>query len=447
MVAWRRSRPDHREVPREPVPEPNVPASGRMRIGYFTDSYRPNLNGVVVSMETFAAEIAPLGSSVVIFAPRTQITGFFTQRIISSTHSLPAGIEAIYWVPSFPLITERSHGLALPIAHRVRQLAAELGLDVVHTHTPFAIGYVGVQAGRALGLPLVHTYHTYYAEYVHYLKAGAPIARRITPAFSRWFCNLHDQILAPSHDTRDLLVRYGVRRPVDVLMTGVPIPSDVSAPKRSAARARIGISPSAPVLLSVGRIAREKNLDLLLGALAILNERRPDAELVIAGDGPDRSRIEQLAAKQGLASRVRFIGWVPHNEIDVCYRAADVFVSASVTETQGLSLLEAMAAGLAVVAVRGPGIVDLVEHETSGLLVDDPRPMPFAAAVDRILSEAALGDRLSTAARRRAEGVDAARQARILCDCYAQLRASARRERRGWRGLATRAREEVAAWR
>ncbi len=417
-----------------------------MRIGFFTDSYRPNMNGVVVSIETFAAEIARLGSSVTVFAPRTEISGFLTQRILQSTSALPAGVEAIYWVPSFPLITERSHGLALPIARRVRQVAEELGLDVVHTHTPFAIGYVGVQTGRALGLPLVHTYHTLYAEYSHYLKAGAPLARRITPAFSRWFCNLHDRVLAPSHDIRDLLAGYGVRSPIEVLMTGVPIPPDTSPAEQRHARARLGLSRSASVLLFAGRIAREKNLDLLLAALEILCRRRPEAELVIAGDGPDRDRLENVARALGVAGRVRFIGWVPHAEMESCYRAADVFVSASVTETQGLALLEAMAAGSPVVAARGPGVVDLIEDEADGLLVPTAAA-PFAAAVERILADPELGRRLGAAARKRAKHLDAGRQARHLIDRYEELRASAREGRRGLRGLATRAREEVAAWR
>lgn len=417
-----------------------------MRIGFFTDSYRPNMNGVVVSIETFAAEISRLGSSVVVFAPRTEISGFLTQRILQSTSSLPPGIESISWVPSFPLITERSHGLALPIARRVRQLAEELGVDVVHTHTPFAIGYVGVQTARALGLPLVHTYHTLYAEYSHYLKAGAPLARRITPAFSRWFCNLHDRVLAPSHDIHDILAGYGVRRPIEVLMTGVPIPPDSSPAEQRHARARLGLSRSASVLLFAGRIAREKNLDLLLSALAILCRRRPEAELVIAGDGPDRDRLESIARDRGVAGHVHFIGWVPHAEMHSCYRAADVFVSASVTETQGLALLEAMAAGAPVVAVRGPGVVDLIENEADGLLVA-PAAEPLADAVERVLADPELGRRLGAAARQRAEHLDAGRQARLLIDCYEELRGSARGGRRGLRGLAARAREEVAAWR
>jgi glycosyltransferase involved in cell wall biosynthesis len=417
-----------------------------MRIGFFTDSYRPNMNGVVVSIETFAAEIARLGSSVVVFAPRTEISDFFTQRILRSTSSPPPGVEAIYWVPSFPLITERSHGLALPIARRVRQLAEELGLDVVHTHTPFAIGYVGVQTGRALGLPLFHTYHTLYAEYSHYLKAGAPLARRITPAYSRWFSNLHDRVFAPSHDIHDLLIGYGVRRPIEVLMTGVSIPPVASAAARRAARARLGLAGSASVLLFAGRIAREKNLDLLLAALEILRRRRPEVELVIAGDGPDRARTEELARELGLANRVRFLGWVPHPEIESCYRAADIFVSASLTETQGLALLEAMASGSPVVAARGSGVVDLIENETDGLLVA-PAAAPFAAAIERLLADPGLRGRLGASARRRAGCVDAGHQARLLTERYAELRGSARGERRGLRGLATRAREEVAAWR
>jgi 1,2-diacylglycerol 3-alpha-glucosyltransferase len=417
-----------------------------MRVGFFTDSYRPNLNGVVVSIETFAAALAKSGSSVVLFAPHPQISRRLDTRLTTSTDPLPPGITQIHLIPSLPLLTERNQRLALPIERSIQRRAAAAGIDVVHTHTPFAIGYAGVQAGRALGVPLVHTYHTYYAEYAHYLKAGARIARRVTPTYSRWFCNLHDRVLAPSRDIQGLLVRYGVRRPIEVMMTGVQIPPEALPGDREAARKRLGVDPSARALLFVGRIAREKNLDLLLDSLLLLRRKLPAAFLLLAGDGPDRARLEREVRARRLGPWVRFLGWVPHDRIQSIYLAADLFVSSSVTETQGLAPLEAMAAGRAVVVAEGPGVVDLIDNGHSGIIVD-PDAASLAAAAERVLTDSGLAEGLGRNARERARGIEAHEQANRLLIRYDALRLSARRSRRGLRGLATRAREEVAAWR
>jgi 1,2-diacylglycerol 3-alpha-glucosyltransferase len=417
-----------------------------MRIGFFTDSYRPNLNGVVVSIETFAAALSDLGGDVVLFAPGPRISRLLPTQLTSGSTPLPPGITELHLIPSVPLIVERNQRLALPIQRIIQRRAAAAGLDVVHTHTPFAIGYAGVQAGRALGAPLVHTYHTYYAEYVHYLKAGARLARRITPAVSRWFCNLHDRVLAPSHDLQGILVRYGVRRPIEVMMTGVAIPPEATPAERLAAKRELGVEPPVKTLLFVGRIAREKNLDLLLDSLVKLRRRLPRVTLLLAGDGPYRARLEHGVTARGLASRVRFLGWVPHDQIQTTYLAADLFVSTSLTETQGLAPLEAMASGCAVVLARGPGVVDLVEHERSGLIVD-PDAQSLAAAAEQVLTDPDLRGRLAAGARERAKRTEARAQASQLLSRYQELRLSARCSRRGLRGLAARAREEVAAWR
>lgn len=415
-----------------------------MRIGFFTDSYRPNLNGVTVSIETFAAALADLGGSVVLFAPGPQVMRLSPTRLTTRTAALPPGITELNLIPSVPFIVERNQRLALPIQRIIQRRSA--GVDIVHTHTPFAIGYAGVQAGRALGVPLIHTYHTYYAEYVHYLKAGARLARRITPVVSRWFCNLHDRVLAPSHDLEGILVRYGVRRPIEVMMTGVPIPPEASPAERLAAKRELGVEPPVKTLLFVGRIAREKNLDLLLDSLVLLYRRLPATKLLLAGDGPYRPRLERGVIARGLSSWVRFLGWVPHDRIQTAYLAADLFVSTSLTETQGLAPLEAMAAGCPVVVARGPGVVELVVDGQSGLIVDPDRER-VAEAAERVLTDPALARELAAGGRERAEGIEARAQAGRLLSLYRELRSSARCSRRGLRGLATRAREEVAAWR
>jgi 1,2-diacylglycerol 3-alpha-glucosyltransferase len=417
-----------------------------MRIGYFTDSYRPNLNGVVVSMESFAAELLDLGSEVTVFAPRPQAHGLLAQPHAQSA-ATPPEIHSICWVPSVPLILERSQRMGLPIARWILHRATDAGgLDVVHTHTPFAIGYAGVQVARTLGIPIVHTYHTYYEEYVHYFRAGAPLARRITPAYSRWFCNLHDYILAPSHDIRSLLLDYGVRRPIEVFQTGVQLPGVADPIQVRVTRREFDLPAEVPVLMFAGRIAREKNLDQLLSVVNHLRAKYPSLLLVLAGDGPDRHRLERDAAALGIAPHVRFVGWVSHERMGRLFCAADVFVSASVTETQGLALLESMAARTPVVAARGPGVNDLIRDGESGILTS-PTAEALAAAVHEVLSDRDLAARLAAGGRRRAEALSAKAQADQLLARYESLKRRARSSRTGLRGLAVRAREEVSAWR
>jgi 1,2-diacylglycerol 3-alpha-glucosyltransferase len=417
-----------------------------VRIGYFTDSYRPNQNGVVVSIESFATELAELGSEVSVFAPRPQATGLMAQPYAQSSDT-PPGVRAIHWVPSVPLLVERSQRMALPIARwSLRRAAESGGLDVVHTHTPFAIGYAGVQVARTLGIPIVHTYHTYYEEYVHYFRAGAPLARRITPAYSRWFCNLHDHIIAPSQDIRSVLLEYGVKKPIEVFQTGVALRPLADAFQIKQVRREFDLPLDAEVLLFAGRIAREKNLDELLHVVNRLRRLHPTLLLVLAGDGPDRHRLERATAELGLERDVRFLGWVPHDRMGLLYAAADIFVSASVTETQGLALLESMAAGTPVVAARGPAMNDMIQDRESGLLAL-PTAESLSAAVHELLSDPALGARLAIGGRRRAEALSPRVQADQLRARYEELRQGARRSRRGLRGLAVRAREEVAAWR
>jgi len=431
-----------------PIPEAEAGRRGlaSVRIGYFTDSYRPNQNGVVVSIESFATELAELGSEVSVFAPRPQATGLLAQPFAQSSET-PPGIRKIHWAPSVPLIVERSQRMALPIARwSLRRAAESGGLDVVHTHTPFAIGYAGVQVARSLGIPIVHTYHTYYEEYVHYFRAGAPLARRITPAWSRFFCNLHDHIFAPSQDLREVLLDYGVKKPIEVFQTGVELPPLATRFQIQAARREFELAPEAEVLLFAGRIAREKSLDELLHVVNRLRRLHPQLLLVLAGDGPDRHRLERAAAEMALESNVRFLGWVPHDEMAQLYAAADIFVSASITETQGLALLESMATGTPVVAARGPAMNDLIQDGESGLLAS-PSAEALSVAIHQLLGDPALADRLARGGRRRAEALSPRAQADQLLARYEDLRQHARRSRRGLRGLAVRAREEVAAWR
>jgi glycosyltransferase involved in cell wall biosynthesis len=419
-----------------------------MRVGFFTDTFRPNLNGVVVSIESFAAELIDLGCESVVFAPRPprRPPAARTAPAITVPYDLP-GIDTIHWVPSMRSLIGPGHRIGLPFLRRLLSLAQREELDVIHTQTPFQIGYAGISIARKLGVPIVHTYHTYFAEYVHYLKVAARLGKLAAPRYSRWFCNLHDLVLAPSTDIQRVLRGYGVRRPVEVLETGVPLPARLDAAEQVTARATLGLPAECRVLLYVGRLAREKNLDLLLAAARRLAAWRDDFVLLLVGDGPGRQQLERDAARLGIGRHVRFSGWVDHDRLRPYFAAATLFVFPSVTETQGLSLLEAMAHGVPVVASVGPAIGDLVEPGRNGLLVA-PESGDLSEAIDALLDDPALAGLLARGARNAAARLDAQRQATRLFELFESLVGHSRRTaRRGLRGLAARAWEEATAWR
>ncbi len=415
-----------------------------MHVGFFTDTFAPNQNGVVVSIETFAAELQALGCRTTIFAPDTRHPLAGRRRRLHAR-----GAAEVRWVRSVPWMIDRSYRFALPAIRQLAQVADDSAVDLVHTHTPFALGYAGLHVGRRLRLPVVHTYHTYFAEYAHYLRAGAVFGRRAAPPVSRWFCNLHNLVLAPSSDVRALLESYGVRSPIDVVMSGVKLPAPADPDDGHCVRSRAGMAADAPLLLYVGRVAREKNLDLLLRTLVRLVARKPETRLALVGDGPDGPRLKALARRLGVEAQLHWAGWIPHDALRPWYAAADVFVFASLTETQGLAVLEAMAHALPVVAANGPGLRDTLVDGDNGLVVE-PIPAAFAAGVAKILDDRRTAARLAGSAQRTATHLSATNQARRLLNHYEALGAATpgrQGGRRGIRDLAASAWETAAAWR
>lgn len=236
--------------------------------------------------------------------------------------------------------------------------------------------YAGLSAARKLGLPVLATYHTLFEEYLqHYapllpgqwLKGGAR-------ALSRSQCNALDAIVVPSTAMRERLGDYGVVKPMHVLPTGIPL-QQFAHGDGAAFRDRHGIPPQQPLALYVGRVAHEKNIGFLFEALLHARRVCPDALLLVAGEGPAQATLRARAEQLGLRDAIRFLGYLDRTrELPDCYAAADVFAFASRTETQGLVLLEAMAAGLPVIALAEMGTADILAPGRGSLIgPDDPR--------------------------------------------------------------------------
>jgi len=381
-----------------------------VRLIQFTESYRPVINGVAVAVALLAEEQAR-AHDVTVAAPR--FPGF-------------AGPEqegvAVWRFPSYRVPGHADYPLAIPFSPSLHRRFAAADFEVVHTHSPFALGRVGRRWARRHGVPLVTTYHTLYVEYAHYaplLPAGLLAAR--LREVSRAYCQSCDAVAVPTAPIRDVLREYGVTRPIEVIPTGLkllpPVPPDPAFP-----RGALGIPADAPLIVYAGRLAREKNLELLFAGFGRVAAALPEARLLLAGNGPAEAEARRLAAGTGAGDRVVFAGFVPPERMRWVYAAADVFAFASKTDTQGLVLTEAKASGLPAVSVDAYGPSVVVKDGVDGLLTP-PEPEPFAAALLRVLCDGEFRAALRANALREAQafGIEATAAA------YERLYEAARR--------------------
>lgn len=357
-----------------------------MKILFVSDVYFPRVNGVSTSIRTFVYQLQELGHEVHLVAPDYDVATEDEAWI----RRIPA--RRIYFDPEDRLM---KYGLALD---QLMQLRNEK-YDLVHIHTPFAAHYLGQKLAHLLDVPCVETYHTFFEDYLHYYLPWIPrgMARGIARFISRRQCNGVDAIVAPSQPMLDVLRNYGVKTKAEVIPTGLQAQSFAAADGR-AFREKHLIPLNRPMALYVGRVAFEKNIDFLLRMAVELREMQPDVLLVVAGEGPAEQSLHQLSKELNLQQNIRFIGYLDRNtELNACYKAADVFVFSSKSETQGLVIIEAMAQGTPVVAIAELGTKSiLVEGE--GAMIAPEDEVIFAEKVNRLLENKKLRQQLGARA-------------------------------------------------
>jgi len=303
-------------------------------------------------------------------------------------------------------------------------------VDLVHIHTPFVAHYAASRYARAANVPCVATYHTFFEEYVHLYVPVLPrsLGRFLARSFTRSQCSDVQALIAPSDPMRDVLLAYGVSTPIHVLPTGLP--ADRFVPGDGARfRATAGIPSDRPLVTYIGRVAHEKNIDFLVKVFVEVRRTVPDSMLVIAGEGPAREPLRQMVARLGLQQHVHFAGYLDRNTALLdCYAAADVFVFASRTETQGLVLLEAMAQGAPIVSTAELGTRSILKPGCGALVVEE-QLQAFSEATVRVLQDASLRKDLAERGRSYARTWSSAIMARRLADLYASLLLSPGTER------------------
>lgn len=363
-----------------------------MRIGIFTECYHPTLNGVVVSIDTFRQVLEKRGHEYFIFAPETK--GW---QDYSPDH--------VFRYPSVAW-PEKDYPIALPfLAPSQTARIQDLKLDVIHTQHLFTMGRLGLQMGRRLGIPVVHTYHTLITEYTHYLPripGLRKLARKFVVGISRNYCNNCDQIVTPSPSMKKVLRSYGVKTPIESISTGVNLDDFKDPYDKGYLETKWHIPENQKLLLYVSRVAKEKNLDFLFGAIKILLRRQTDFHLLIVGGGPELKYYQRKVRDWEIEKFVTFTGKQEKAITNRFFGAADVFVFPSITETQGIVITEAMAAGIPAVAVNIMGPSNIIENNEDGFLT----PLnikEFSAKIEELLENANLRKKFGRQAQKNAQ--------------------------------------------
>ena len=375
-----------------------------MKIGIFTDSYQPYTSGVVRSIQTFKEEFTNQGHDVYIFAP--------SYRNCDEE-------SRVFRFASIPSFTNRDFSLAVPFSLRLKPVIKGLHLDLIHVHSPFLLGRLGARYARRVDIPLVFTYHTLYDQYVHYVPFAQSFTRELAQKVSRDFCNQCDMVIVPTGIIGEYLRRIGVQTQIKKVPTGIKI-ADFKNGDPAWLRQRYQIAPGDKILLFVGRLGQEKNIGLLLESFLLVNNEINNTTLVLVGGGPEAEELRTKANKLGLAGKVIFTGTLSPPEVINCYAGSDLFVFTSVTETQGIVIAEAKAAGLPVVAVGANGVSEMVENGLDGYLTE-PEPVQFADRICLVLKNDNLREDLGRKARLSAEELSSTNcTIRLLC-CYSAL--------------------------
>ncbi len=348
-----------------------------LKIGMLTDTYIPQVNGVATSVNLFKKYLENLGENVYVFAPM-----------------VPENESNAFKVSGLKFFWEKQHRLAIPISHKIANLTSRLGIEIIHSHAPFSMGFQALRISEKLGIPHVHTYHTLLTEYRHYIPLPFRPTEEAVKEFSAWFCNLTDTVIAPTEKIKEELLGYGVTVPIHILPTGIDV-ENFQRPLSFSVREKHSIPQNHKIILYAGRIAKEKNVDFLLESFALLRSSIKNVTLIMAGNGPEMQETLHRARRLGISQNVVLTGYVKRDMLVEYYKQSDVFAFASVTETQGLVVLEALAAGLPVVAIAKEGVKDVLKDGIGTILLDEVEMPSFVRALEKMLKDESFSQKMS----------------------------------------------------
>lgn len=328
-----------------------------MRIGFFTDTYFPQVSGVSTSIKTLKNQLESRGHEVYIFTTTDPEADEFEKDIVR--------------MPSVPFVSFKDRRIVVRGLFFAYQIAKELELDIIHTHTEFGSGFLGKLVANRLKIPVVHTYHTMYEDYLHYIANGKVVRPTHVKHFIKMFVNHSSGVICPSKRVVDTMKRYEVDVPMRIIPTGIEVNGfvrpDITKENTEKLRERLGIHADQLMILSLSRISYEKNIQVIIKQFPEVLMNLPNARLVIVGKGPYCEELKAMSHELGIDEYVQFAGEVPHDEVACYYHSADYFVSASTSETQGLTYAEAIASGTQCVVEGNNYLNELFDDDSLGV--------------------------------------------------------------------------------
>ncbi len=342
-----------------------------MNIAMFTNAYLPHVGGVANSVSQFTEGYRRRGHRVLVVAPD------YGER--------PENERDVVRLTALRNFRGTSFAAALPISLELDAAVDRFEAEVIHSHHPFLIGDTALRLSAARQIPIVFTHHTMYEHYTHYIPLDMAALKPFVVRLATGYANMCDHVIAPSESVRDILRERGVQTPIDVVPTGVDV-ERFRHGNGAAARRRHGVPDDAFVVGHVGRLAPEKNLPFLARASAAFAKQEAKGHALFVGDGSAVDEIHDIFATRGLQDRLHMTGILKGRDLVDAYHAMDVFAFASTSETQGMVLVEALAAGCPVAALDAPGAREVIDDGANGRLLPEQDVAEFARALGWVAS-------------------------------------------------------------
>lgn len=362
-----------------------------MRIGLFTDTYPPFINGVSTSVLMLKQGLEKLGHEVYVVTVNDESFSYKEEDGILKIPSFPIGLMNFRQTGIYPL--------------KALKIIKKWKLDIIHSHTEFSIGTFARLISKQLNIPLVHTYHTMYEEYIYYITKGYfdSASKKLVEYLTLFLCDKTiDELIVPTEKAKELFKdKYKVKRDVYVIPSGIDTTrfykENIDKNEIINLKKDLGLKKTDFIVLYVGRIAKEKSIDFLINNFNSVLKQIPKAKMIIVGDGPDIKDLIDLSKKEGLENKIIFAGKAPWTDVPKYYSLCDVFVTASKTETQGLTVMEAMGASKPVVAIRDESFELMITDKKDGLFFDDEKS--YVDMIYEVYKNKKLRDEISFNAR------------------------------------------------
>ncbi|MBW6519710.1 MAG: glycosyltransferase [Desulfoarculaceae bacterium] len=340
-----------------------------MNIMMMTNTFTPHIGGVARSVERFTAEYRRQGHRVLVVAPKFE--------------KMPENEMDVVRIPAIQHFNGSDFSVVLPVHGPLASAVEDFHPDIIHAHHPFLLGGTALRMARRYDLPLIFTHHTMYEQYTHYVPGDSQAMKQFVIQLSTSYANFCDLVFAPSQSVAEVLQGRGVRTPIEVVPTGVDV-KDFARGSGPGFRAAMCLPADAFIIGHLGRLAPEKNLEFLATAVAAYLQTDSRAHFLLIGSGPSEKTIKQIFARANLALRLHHVGLLEQPLLASSYQAMDLFAFASRSETQGMVLTEAMAAGVPVVALDAPGVREVVVDGVNGRLLQDESHDAFVAALQSL---------------------------------------------------------------